>query len=66
MVVLATERRGEALDVIVAPLTTRNPRAGDQAVEVPAVVRAHLRLGDDRCWIVASEVNRFGWPGAGS
>jgi hypothetical protein len=49
--------------VVVAPVTTQPPRAGDAVVEMPATVLAHLGLGDARCWIVASEVNSFIWPG---
>ena len=49
--------------VIVAPVTTQPPRSGDFAVEMPAAVRAHLGLGDARCWIIASETNSFRWAG---
>ena len=30
---------------------------------MPARVRQHLGLGDERCWIVADEYNLFTWPG---
>lgn len=30
---------------------------------MPPRVREHLRLGDDRCWIVTDEYNLFTWPG---
>lgn len=30
---------------------------------MPMAVKRHLGLDDARCWIVASEVNRFIWPG---
>jgi hypothetical protein len=30
---------------------------------MPARVRQHLGLGDERCWIVCDELNRFTWPG---
>jgi hypothetical protein len=49
--------------VLVVPITTKPPRIGDIAIEIPAPVRAHLKLGDERCWIIANEINRFTWPG---
>ena len=64
MVVVLSATEGEGgTQVVVAPVTTQPPRAGDAVVEMPAAVRAHLGLGDARCWIVASEVNSFRWPG---
>jgi len=50
-------------EVIVAPLTTRAPGAGDVAVEVSARVRKHLGLDAERCWISVATLNRFVWPG---
>lgn len=61
--VLATRQAGAGLEVIVAPVTTRPPREGDTCVEIPVAVKAQLKLGGERCWIVASELNRFLWPG---
>lgn len=63
VVVLATEEAGAGTAVTVAPVTTKRPGLSDVAVEMPAAVRAHLGLGDAPCWIVASELNRFLWPG---
>ena len=63
VVVLATEGTGAGVRVVVAPMTIRPPRADDPVVEVPAAVRRHLGLGDERRWIVGSEVNHFIWPG---
>ena len=63
VVVVAIETRSHGTQLLVVPVTTRAPRAGDTAVEMPARVRHHLGLGEDRCWIVADEVNRFTWPG---
>ena len=63
VVVVAVERREHGIQLVVVPVTTRPPREGDAAVEMPASVRRHLGLGDDRCWIVADEYNRFTWPG---
>ena len=30
---------------------------------MPPRVSAHLRLGEERCWIVTDEYNLFTWPG---
>jgi mRNA-degrading endonuclease toxin of MazEF toxin-antitoxin module len=63
VVVLATRRQAHRTEILVAPVTTKPPRQGTAAVEMPERVRRHLGLGDERCWIVADEVNRFTWPG---
>jgi hypothetical protein len=63
VVVLATTVREEAVEIVVAPVTTQPPRSNESSVEMPAVVKAHLGLDDQRCWIITSEVNRFIWPG---
>lgn len=54
---------GGVVEVFVAPVTTQPPRGESRAVEMPAGVREHLSLGDARCWIVATELNGFIWPG---
>ncbi len=63
MVVLSTQTVGARTRVIVAPVTTKAPQPGDAAIEMPAAVRRQLGLGDERCWIIASETNSFLWPG---
>ncbi len=63
MVVLATLKREHGTELLVVPVTTRPPRPGDAAVEIPARVRQHLSLGEERAWIVVDEINRFTWPG---
>ena len=63
MVVVAIEKRAHGTQLLVVPVTTRPPRQGDAAVEMPERVRRHLGLGDNRCWIVADEYNVFTWPG---
>ena len=50
-------------EVVVAPITTRPPEAGDAAVEIPARIRRHLGLDADGCWISVATLNRFVWPG---
>jgi len=49
--------------VLVVPLTTREPVSPADAIEVPASVRRHLGLSAERSWIIVSEWNRFTWPG---
>ena len=63
VVVLAVlQREGERI-VTVAPITHTPPRQPGEAVEVPAATKRRLGLDDARSWIVATEVNRFPWPG---
>src|SRR5437868_9227732 len=63
VVVVAIENRPHGIQLMVVPVTTRPPRAGDAAVEMPERVRRHLGLGAERSWIVADEYNLFTWPG---
>ena len=51
------------MQLLVAPVTHSAPAAPADAVEVPANVKRDLGLDRDRSWIVATEVNRFLWPG---
>jgi len=63
VVVVAIEKRPHGTQLMVVPVTTRPPRDGDAAIEMPDRVRQHLGLGADRSWIVADEYNVFTWPG---
>lgn len=63
VVVLAARKRSHGTELLVVPVTTRPPRRGDAAIEMPDRVRQHLGLGADRCWIICDELNRFTWPG---
>ena len=49
--------------VTVVPVTHVPPRDPDDAVEVPAALKAHLGLDDLPSWIVVTETNDFLWPG---
>lgn len=62
-VVVVTQSADGLDQVLVVPLTTREPRHGDSAIEVPEAVRRNLGLSAERSWIVVSEWNRFTWPG---
>jgi uncharacterized protein YifN (PemK superfamily) len=63
VVVVATEKRPHGTQLLVVPVTTRPPREGDVAIEMPARVQEHLGLGAEPSWIVADEYNIFTWPG---
>lgn len=63
VVVLAVrEEEGERV-VTVAPVTHTPPRHARDAVELPPATKRRLGLDDSRSWIIATEVNRFIWPG---
>ena len=56
-------RQGGERIVTVAPITHTPPRNVQDATELPAATKRRLGLDDDRSWIVATELNRFLWPG---
>jgi hypothetical protein len=47
----------------VIPITHSPPKHPDDAVEIPAAIKAHLGLDSARSWAVVTEVNDFLWPG---
>ena len=49
--------------VTVVPVTHTPPTDPDDAVEIPAALKAHLGLDDLPSWIVVTETNDFLWPG---
>jgi hypothetical protein len=64
VIVLAVEREADgAIIVTVLPITHSAPADPATAVAIPAVVKRHLGLDDDRAWIVVAEGNEFLWPG---
>ena len=62
MVVIARTARVDFIELLVAPVTHSEPAKGD-GVELPPPVKRHLGLDSDRSWIIATELNRFIWPG---
>jgi hypothetical protein len=63
VIVLAIRHdEGERI-VTVAPVTHTPPRGPMDAIELPAATKRRLGLDDQRSWIVATELNRFRWPG---
>ena len=63
VVVLAVRHHAGERIVTVAPVTHTPARRPGEAVELPAATKRRLGLDDARSWIVATEVNRFLWPG---
>lgn len=62
-VVLAFQDQESRMRVYALPITHSAPAAGEEAVEIPAVVKARLGLDGERSWVVVSEANVFVWPG---
>lgn len=64
VIVLAVERESDGATVVtVLPVTHTPPHGPGDAIEIPAAVKRHLGLDDQRSWIVITEGNRFVWPG---
>ncbi len=63
VVVLAVRQEEGDRIVTVAPITHTKPRHANEAVELPLPVKRRLGLDDQQSWIVATELNRFAWPG---
>src|SRR3979411_2715149 len=61
VIVLAVER--PVNDTTVVVVLHNPPTDPASAVEVPAAVKRHLGLDDERSWIVVAEGNEFDWPG---
>ncbi len=62
VVVVARLAKGDHTELLVAPVTHGRPGAED-GVELPPPVKRHLGLDQERSWIIATELNRFIWPG---
>jgi hypothetical protein len=64
VIVLAVERAvNDTTVVVVLPITHNPPTVPAGAVEIPAAVKRHLGLDDERSWIVVAEGNEFGLAG---
>jgi hypothetical protein len=62
-IVVAVERSHGVTDVVVAPITHREPAPPSQGVEIPRAVKQHLGLDHERSWIIVNDLNVFTWPG---
>lgn len=63
VIVLSVQNRDGQTIVTVAPVTHSPPRNRGQTIEIPAETKSRLGLDDSRSWIVATDLNRFNWPG---
>lgn len=62
--IIAARQVIEGREVItVVPITHTPPDDPADAIEIPAVLKAHLGLDDQQSWIVITETNDFLWPG---
>jgi len=62
-VVLASQDEAGARRVYVLPITHSAPLRVEDAIEIPAPVKARLGLDGERSWVVTNEANAFIWPG---
>lgn len=62
VVLSVRQEEGERI-VTVAPVTHAPPVNSRDAIELPAPVKGRLGLDAQKSWIVATELNRFLWPG---
>lgn len=51
--------------VLLAPITHSPPTNPKMAIEIPAKVKRHLGLDDERSWIITGELNSVAWDDAG-
>ena len=63
VIILSVQSLAGELIITVAPITHTRPSDPGIAVEIPASTRRRLALDDQRSWIIASDLNRFTWPG---
>lgn len=64
VITLVVERQGTGETIVtVLPVTHSPPGDPAAAVEIPAAVKCHLHLDDERSWIIVSEGDKFVWPG---
>jgi hypothetical protein len=62
--IIAGRRMVGGLEIVtVVPLTHTPPHDANDAIELPAPLKAHLGLDAERSWIIISETNDFVWPG---
>lgn len=62
-IVLAVREQEGRMRVYALPITHVAPGVDDEAIEIPATVKARLGRDSERSWIVVNEANVFSWPG---
>jgi hypothetical protein len=64
VIVLSTFNAADGKTMVrVAPITHTPPVEPGMAIEIPAPVKRHLGLDDQRSWVMLDEMNTFAWPG---
>lgn len=63
VIVISTFVTGGQRIVTVAPITHSPPDNPEWAIELPAETKRRLGLDERRSWVVATDLNRFTWPG---
>ena len=63
ILLLVQNPEGGKPTVTVAPITHTLPADPSVAIEIPATVKAYLKLDGDRSWAVLDDLNVFIWPG---
>jgi len=64
VIVLAIENKADGTTLVrVVPVTHTPPDNPAHALELPAPVKRHLGLDDEKSWVILDEVNEFEWPG---
>ena len=62
-VVVAAQTTDRQVQLLVVPITHREPNALQPAIRLPQWVKRDLGLDENPSWIILSELNRFIWPG---
>jgi hypothetical protein len=62
VVVAFADEKGQT-GVYALPITHSAPANSEDAIEIPAVVKARLGLDGERSWVTITEANVFNWPG---
>jgi hypothetical protein len=64
LIIAVEPRKNAAPRVTVLPITSQAPRAGTNAVSVPADVKVRIGLDQARpAWVIIDDANMFTWPG---
>lgn len=63
VIVMSVQSEDGRAIVTVAPITHTQPRHLEFGVEVPTATKVRLGLDGQPSWIIASDLNRFVWPG---
>lgn len=62
-IVMTLMTPANAVRVAVVPITHSQPVPTTDALDIPANIKRHLGLDDERSWIVLTELKVFTWPG---